>query len=78
MRLDDFSGKDLLNVACTIDITNQELLVDEYTAKHVVDALILLKVQARFYGRLQNLDYLFGVKFFQSLPLRGLKKGEEH
>lgn len=46
-RLDDFNVKNLLNLACSIEIAHRKLLEDKLTLKNIdiIDELVFLAVQ---------------------------------
>lgn len=61
-RHDDFTVRGLVNVACAIDVTNRELLVDDNTGKRATEAFFSSAVQCYCHGRKHNLVQLFSTK----------------
>lgn len=77
-RLYDFTVNCLLNVAWTSDIANCEPLFDKRPTKHVINALVSLKVQCCCKRGVQSLTHLFSTELFQDLQLVRLEQGDEH
>lgn len=73
-RLDDLGIKIPLSATRANDIASCELLIDEWTAKHVSDALVILAVQFYCNGCSQNSVHFSNPEFFQALPLKNWKK----
>lgn len=66
-ELDNFHVERPLIVACTVDKANYKLRLHESVTNHLINALVILAIQGRCDGTLQNWMQLFSPKFFAAL-----------
>lgn len=75
--LDDYSVISLVNLPCTIYIANRDLLVNQLTAKHVKEALVILAVLCHCHRRTQTVTHLLSLEFFHAFDTGGLEQGNK-
>lgn len=77
-RLEVFSLKSLLDVACDMDIPSPKLRVKERAKEKLIDLPVFLGRQCHGNAREQNLAHFFSPELFQALQMEGLKQKNEN